>query len=251
MTNSKNYSDKEFDNMLKKACESYPIPSQTQVDSVKKEIIHKAKTRRFMHIKFAKYASAAAGVALAAFIAMPAGRATAGKLYRHIFPDKENHSISIEGSSDKVNYKGVIVEYPSGNGLADYGIYVDEDIYSVKNEDGNLTVTPADYTEQQMKDTPVYMTVVQTTKSKAEALDDEIIKVKLKNPVEFKIDSEDSLYAQWFDYDNYQWDGEVESIFVIDNGNGGSFVVTIHYFAECVEGHAARLENMAETLTIF
>lgn len=251
MTNKKNYSEKEFDSMLEKACESYPAPSQAQIEGVKKKIMRKTKARRFSHGKFAKYAASAACVAIAVFFAMPSGRAAAGRLYRHIFPDKNNHSISIEGNSEKLNYKGVIVEYPSGSNLADYGIYVDKESYSVKNEGGNLTITPADYTEEQMNETPVYMTVVQTTKSVTEAFDEETAKVKAKKPVEFRLNSETSLSAQWFSYDNYQWDGDMEDISVIDNGNGGSFVITTHYFAECVEGHAVRFADMQKTLTIF
>lgn len=247
MTNKK----KEFDRMLKRACESYPQPSQAQIDGVKNKIMNKTKTHRLRPAKFARYAAAAACVAIAMFIAMPSGRAAAGRLYRHIFPDKNNQSISIEGNSEKLNYRGVVVEYPSGSSLVDYGIYVDQKSYSVKNEDGNLTITPADYTEEDMKETPVYMTVVQTTKSVTEAFEEETAKVKAKKPVEFRLNSETSLSAQWFSYDNYQWDGDMETISVIDNGNGGSFVITTHYFAECVEGHAVRLADMEKTLTIF
>ena len=233
------------------------MPSQSRIDHVWEKILKNAGPAKHTGRKYIKYAAAAACLVVVVFAVSPAGRASANALYRHIFPDRDNAVITMEGSSEKVNYSGEVVEFQPNSGLADYGVYIDKNMYSVEKDKDTLIVTPLDYTEQDMKDTPVYMTITQTTLDKASSLASELDKIKAKDPVVCETGESDltgfsnKIHAQWFDADNYQWDGDVESIYIADNGKGGSFIVTIHYFADCEEGHASRMADMANSITVF
>ncbi|MER2261855.1 MAG: hypothetical protein ABS934_07545 [Psychrobacillus sp.] len=46
------------------------------------------------------------------------------------------------------------------------------------------------------------------------------------------------------------WDSPVGDIYIIDNGNGGSFVITQKYFLEAAEGHGANFHSILETFQI-
>ena len=46
---------------------------------------------------------------------------------------------------------------------------------------------------------------------------------------------------------NSNWDSPVSNIYVIDNGQDGSFVITEKYFLEAAEGHGKNFYHMLET----
>ncbi|MEK4243831.1 hypothetical protein MKZ20_00610 [Psychrobacillus sp. FSL K6-2684] len=46
------------------------------------------------------------------------------------------------------------------------------------------------------------------------------------------------------------WDSPVGDIYIIDNGNGGSFVITQKYFLEAAEGHGSNFRSILETFQI-
>lgn len=47
-----------------------------------------------------------------------------------------------------------------------------------------------------------------------------------------------------------EWDSPVTNVYVIDNKNGGSFVITEKYFLEAAEGHGARFYAMLQEFEI-
>ena len=49
---------------------------------------------------------------------------------------------------------------------------------------------------------------------------------------------------------NSDWDSPVINIYVIDNGQDGSFVITEKYFLEAAEGHGKHFYHMLETFEI-
>ncbi len=49
---------------------------------------------------------------------------------------------------------------------------------------------------------------------------------------------------------NSNWDSPVSNIYVIENGQGGSFVITEKYFLEAAEGHGKNFHHMLETFEI-
>lgn len=250
-------SDGEFEELLLRVCSYYPVPSQARIDSVWEKILVSVKKAKRTFRRYVKYAAAAACAAIVVLAVSPVGRAAADSLYEHIFPDKDNVIISMEGSDEKVNYSGEVVEYPDNSGLADYGVYIDRSIYKVKKDKDTLIITPLDYTDEDMKENPVYMTIVQTASDVSSSLTSELDKIKAKNPVSVDVEksdligSSDKIYARWFETDDYEWDADVESVYVAGNGKGGSFIVTLHYFAECEEGHAVRMTEMANSITVF
>lgn len=46
------------------------------------------------------------------------------------------------------------------------------------------------------------------------------------------------------------WDSPVADIYIIENGNGGSFVITQKYFLEAAEGHGMNFRSILETFEI-
>ena len=83
--------------------------------------------------------------------------------------------------------------------------------------------------EEQMKET--YSNV-----SEPESILEPVKGIKLHG-----IDQEDGLS---------NWDSPVSNIYVLDNGEGGSLVITEKYFLEAAEGHGANFYHMLETLEI-
>ena len=47
-----------------------------------------------------------------------------------------------------------------------------------------------------------------------------------------------------------EWDSPVTNVYVVDNLNGGSFVITEKYFLEAAEGHGARFYAMLQEFEI-
>ncbi|MED4970575.1 RNA polymerase sigma factor [Parageobacillus toebii] len=47
-----------------------------------------------------------------------------------------------------------------------------------------------------------------------------------------------------------QWNDEVAKYYLVDNGQGGTFVIEQHYFVEASEGHGARFDNMLKQFQV-
>ncbi|WP_186321384.1 hypothetical protein [Bacillus sp. FJAT-22090] len=161
------------------------------------------------------------------------------KQLKDIFVPEKQITQSIEGTDEKTD-----VSLQEGKD-AKYIIYIDEERYKlIKGESSDIITTkePLDdkYPEvsmeiKQFKDTsPKEMVASLETK-----LATEYTKVTetetVTEPIEgFKLHG----------ISGSEWDSPVTNVYVVDNRNGGSFVITEKYFLEAAEGHGARFYAM-------
>ncbi len=235
--------------------------------------------RRTNKIGLIAVAAAAIIIVLAALT--PAGQAAVSKILDMFAPEKEV-AVTLEGMTEENEYQLHTPSYSptdtpeatpentkqaasedestseAAHGVT-YAIYIDESRYMSETVDGVDIIKPIDYSE----DLPeVSMSIYQDKERTPEQ-----IKAEIKSAVEEDYDTVmdfeqiDSPLQSWHilaldgdlngdKEDMPQWDSDVTDIYLVDNTQGGTFVITLKYFMEATEGHGARLQGMLQDMTI-
>ena len=167
------------------------------------------------------------------------------KQIKDMFVPEKQITQSIEGQEEDAN-----VSLQEGKD-AKYVIYIDEERYKIIKEENSDVITTKEPLEERYPE--VSMEIEQfadispeemVTKMEAQ-LTSEYTKVTetetVTEPVEgFKLHG----------ISGSTWDSPVTNVYVIDNKNGGSFVITEKYFLEAAEGHGARFYAMLQQFEI-
>ena len=215
-------------------------------------------------------AAAALLVVLTAFT--PAGQAAVARIIDLFAPEKEVE-ITLEGMTEENEYQlhtpeisqPTVIGTPAPGETGEikpdmtYAIYIDGSRYLTETVDGVDWIRPIDYPEDYPE---VSMSIYQDndrTPSDIAAgfaadLSGEYDTVYDPEEVESPISSihiyaHDGL-SEGEKEDMPQWDSKVTDIYLVDNAQGGTFIVTIKYFMEATEGHGTRLIEMLKDFTI-
>jgi hypothetical protein len=192
---------------------------------------------------FFKYGSmVAAALAIVIFSNTEYGHATANKI-REIFAPNKIVEEQIEGTDEKN-------EATLQESSAKYIIYIDEERYTMRSENGKDIISPKFKGENVPE---VFMEIEQIKGKKPEAVASEIestlkekyTRVENKGHITEPINS--LLISA---YRGSKWNDTVIRYYFIDNKEGGTFVIKQQYFLEAAEGHGARFENMLKEFKI-
>ncbi|MBM7613813.1 hypothetical protein [Alkaliphilus hydrothermalis] len=170
------------------------------------------------------------------------GHATIERIKDFFLPEKPIVE-EIEGMKEEKNVQ--LQESKYG-----YVIYFDETVYKLEELEGKDRILPmnqaANYPE-------VYMEIQQVEDKNIETSATEIQK-ELKDQYEIVMTGEEVLepvkgillYAQA----GNEWDDEVLRYYIVDNTQGGSFIIKQQFFVEASEGHGVRFDNMLKEFQI-
>ena len=235
--------------------------------------------RRTNKIGLIAVAAAALIIVLAAFT--PAGQAAVAKIFEMFAPEKEVQ-VTLEGMTEENEYQlhtpsystaaepeatpqntgaSATEEQPADEAVREvtYVIYIDESRYMSENVGGVDVIKPIDYSD----DLPeVSMSVYQDKDRTPDELKAEI-KALVEADYDTVMDFEQAEYPllSWHIHaldgklegekeDMPQWDSKVIDVYLVDNTQGGTFVITLKYFMEASEGHGERLKGMLADMSI-
>lgn len=187
---------------------------------------------------------AAAAVAATVFLSLPAGTAMMNSVKNWFEPEKKIQ-VEIEGQKEDTNGQ-VHVDKTS-----DYAIYYDKDRYKLEEGEKKDVITtieplPAEYPE-------VSLTIEQREDAQPEQLAKELAE-RLQGDYA-RVDAVERVTAPVDGYLVHAIDGndrlsKVANVYVVDNGKGGSFILTSAYFLEAAEGHGARFTRTLEQFEV-
>ncbi|NME05577.1 hypothetical protein [Psychrobacillus sp. BL-248-WT-3] len=138
----------------------------------------------------------------------------------------------------------------------DYMITFDEDIYKLVEDDQSDTLTTKVPLEEKYPE--VSLKIEQINDQSPEEL---LPILEMQMGVDYTSPKEtekviDPVVGYWLHAISHDsagltnWDSPVGDIYIIDNGVGGSFVITQKYFLEAAEGHGSNFRSILETFQI-
>lgn len=173
------------------------------------------------------------------------GDAMVDKIKSMFVPEKEIVQI-LEGSEEKIN-----LELNSGS-KADYIIYIDQDRYKLIVENGvdkivTLEPLPQDFPEVSLK---IEQVLDKKPLELLEELEDSVVEQYEK--VVFRGEVVEPLKGWLIEAKktNNEWNTPIIKILIVDNDQGGSFLITQRLFLEAEEGHGLRFEEMLKEFRI-
>ncbi|WP_163195792.1 hypothetical protein [Clostridium thermarum] len=190
-----------------------------------------------------KYAGIAAAFAAIVLAANPQYVDAAVDKIKELFVPQKTIEQSLEGDTEETK---VDLEVSPQK----YIIYIDKERYELKNIDGKDIIKPINMPESYPE---VSMTIEQVTdKAPGEVLAD--IEAELKSKYSDVRQAEEvtepvkglNIRA----LGGNQWDSPVVNYYLVDNTNGGSFIIKEQYFLEASEGHGARFYHMLKEFKI-
>ena len=187
--------------------------------------------------------AAAAGVMILFSTQTESGSAFIKQIKDIFVPEKEIIQ-SIEGSEEETD-----VNLQEGKD-SEYIIYIDEERYKlVKGEESDVITTKEPLEERypevsmeikQYKDVSPD-TMISTLKTELASEYTKVMAESVTEPLDgFKLHG----------ISGSEWNSPVTNVYVVDNLNGGSFVITEKYFLEAAEGHGARFYAMLQEFEI-
>ncbi|MFJ8065812.1 hypothetical protein ACIQYS_14375 [Psychrobacillus sp. NPDC096426] len=188
---------------------------------------------------------AAAGVMILFSTQTDTGMAFIKQIKDMFIPEKEIIQ-SIEGTEETTD---VILQEGKD---AEYIIYIDEERYKlIKGENSDVITTKEPLEErypevsmeiEQFKD----LTPEEIVATKETELASKYSKVTATESVTEPVEG----YKLHAIEGGTEWNSPVTNVYVVDNKNGGSFVITEKYFLEAAEGHGARFYAMLKQFVI-
>lgn len=189
-----------------------------------------------------KAASIAAVIIITIFSVTQPGQAAIGKLREMLAPQKKITE-NIEGMEEQKNV--ALQESKMG-----YIIYIDEEIYVMKKEEGFDRIEPKNKAGNLPE---VFMEISQVEGKEPAEVIAEIesdLKTNYSHVSEIN-DVETPLNSKFvFARTGVKWDDVLVRFYVVDNTKGGSFVIKQQFFIEAEEGHGARFSNMLREFKI-
>ena len=243
--------DDEIHNELKKITDDAVKMKDDIWKEIEKETItlekKTRKTKRRRKISFV--ASIAASIGLIYVLGTPTGHALMANMKDLLVPSK-TITEQLEGTDEPVDYS-LDIEEKQSDTLADYAIYIDEEMYTVTNIDDRKIIS-AKIHSTEISYPDVYMEIKQTKNS----LKEMIVEISKMIQEEYEIVKEQAevqipisahvLEARQGD----EWNDEVVRFYIFPNEKGGTFIVKQHFFFEAYEGHGVRMDNMLKTFKL-
>lgn len=131
---------------------------------------------------------------------------------------------------------------------AGFAIYVNQDIYTASEEDGVYTIRPISTLPEGFP--PIDLTIAHVeNRTKAEAMED-ISQTLAETYAQVSDMEETESTLLRTAGDGAAWDAAQAMVLCVDDGYGGSFVLTARYFTEAAEGHGVRFRDMMDTFTV-
>ncbi|MFJ7972643.1 hypothetical protein [Psychrobacillus sp. NPDC096389] len=189
--------------------------------------------------------AAAAGVVILFSTQTDTGMAFIKQIKDMFVPEKEIIQ-SIEGTEEPAD---VVLQEGKD---AEYVIYIDEERYKLIEEENADIITTKEPLEERYPEVSMRieqfkdLALEEIVAMKEAELTSEYSKV---TPTESVTDPVEGYKLHAID-DGTKWDSPVTNVYVIDNKNGGSFVITEKYFLEAAEGHGARFYAMLKEFKI-
>ncbi|SDO20092.1 hypothetical protein SAMN05518871_11217 [Psychrobacillus sp. OK028] len=166
------------------------------------------------------------------------------KQIKDLFVPEKEIIQSIEGNEEETN-----VNLQEGKD-SEYIIYIDEERYKLVNgKDSDIITTKEPLEERYPK---VSMEIKQfkdiTPEEMVSTLETELAAEYTKITTETVTEPVNGYKLHGIS--GSEWDSPVTNVYVVDNLNGGSFVITEKYFLEAAEGHGARFYAMLQEFEI-
>jgi hypothetical protein len=217
------------------------IESDTRPRSVRS--MRRRKKARRRHI-LSSISLTAAAIIMVLAIGTNAGRAAVARIRDILLPEKDIVQ-EIEGEKEDTK-----VSLHEGSD-SDYIIYIDESNYKMVKQDGKDRIVP------KVEIGPEYPEVYL-----------EIQHVKDKSPVDVAREVEDDLKSSFENVENYgvveepiksiylhardgfKHNDPVVSYYIVDDNQGGAFVIKQHLFLEAAEGHGVRFYHMLKEFKV-
>lgn len=167
------------------------------------------------------------------------------KQIKDIFVPEKEIVQSIEGNEEETN-----VNLQEGKN-SEYIIYIDEERYKLVPGEASDIITTKEPLEERYPE--VSMEIKQFTdiepREMISTLENELAseytKVTETEPVTEPVEG-----FKLHGISGSEWDSPVTNVYVVDNLNGGSFVITEKYFLEAAEGHGARFYAMLQEFKV-
>lgn len=216
-----------------------------------------------------RFAAAAVLVfaALGIFFSTSPGRAFAEyvqavceNLIEKFFPPREAN-LTLEGLEDVTvaEAHGEIAPEGTPSPWADYIIYVEEDGNEITERENYFRLTrPMDEGNPAYAGLPeMYMEIVQVTSTTPEALAEAILAQEAEGPltntaVNYPEAEDGFLQLDFMEFPpgGRSWRDCIRSYYIMDNGRGGCFKITVQCFLEASEGFGSRCSQYISTFEI-
>ena len=132
---------------------------------------------------------------------------------------------------------------------AGFAIYVNEEIYTTAEENGVYLIKPRILLPEG-EFPPIDLTITYAeNRSKSEAMED--VSKTLEATYAQVSETEETEFTLFRTAgDGTAWNAAQTAVLCVDDGYGGSFILTARYFTEAAEGHGVRFRDMMNTFTV-
>lgn len=215
-------------------------------DNIEKQIKEGNMRQKRRHLGKIIAAVVAVGLVVTAFT--PMGQAAIGSI-ADLFAPEKNIKLDMEGMQESTDQQLHVGTQQGEDGVT-YVLYVDEDRYQFVASESGDKIVPKDFPSNLPE---VSMQITQDAGTAPEAIAASL-KESLGSKYKTVIDAEATdkpiaairLKAQT----GYEGEDAVVDYYLIDNTQGGTFIITLKYFVEAEEGHGARFEQMLSEFSI-
>jgi len=258
-----------FDNDLQKAIMKKTVSTTDHKDDIWKNIKNELEVNSMKKVKSNSklrfIAACLIVVIIAAMAFTPPGRAAVSKII-DLFEKEKIVDTEVEGEVETTDQQLQVGTTPipepeatSVPNLMTYVMYIDEASYDFESADGVDRITPKDYPDTLPE---VYMEIKQILDVSKEDVLSELIE-EVHNDYDTVLDVEEvnePFYAvKIIAYDGDpngtkdtmpQWDSDIVKYLLVDNTQGGTFIIKMKFFIEAEEGHGSRFTSMLNEFTI-
>lgn len=137
---------------------------------------------------------------------------------------------------------------------AQFYLYIDEEVYDTHWQDGVYVIQPRNYPESLPPCVMEVSHIDAPPESAAEAvragLESRYASVTESGEADFAWKNPDNTLYYFMASDGLAWDDAQRETFLVDDGQGGVFVVSYGYFMEAAEGHGTLFAGMAATFQV-
>ncbi|WP_313894332.1 hypothetical protein [Psychrobacillus sp.] len=167
------------------------------------------------------------------------------KQIKDLFVPEKQITQSIEGTEEETD---VILQEGKNS---EYIIYIDEERYKLVQGETFDIITTKEPLEEKYPE--VSMKIEQFKDKTSEEM---LAMLEVKLPTEYtNVTATETVQDPLEGYKLHgisgsSWDSPVTNVYILDNKNGGSFVITEKYFLEAAEGHGARFYAMLQQFEI-
>ena len=215
-------------------------------NSIEKQIKEGNMKKKRGHIGKVIAAVVAVGLVVTAFT--PMGQAAIGSI-ADLFAPERSITLDMEGMQENTEQQLHVGTQQDEDGVT-YVLYVDEERYDFVASEAGDKIVPKDFPSNLPE---VSMQVMQDANAAPEA-----VAAQLREGLgsQYKIVKDTEAIEKPLDairvkaLTGYEGDDAVVEYYLVDNTQGGTFIITLKYFVEAEEGHGARFEQMLGEFSI-